>query len=790
MIKRRMLSLSFLLVPLALGMQRASSAQETLPGTRPLTMQGDLAAQMVAGIDRYLMRETEVAAKQRASRWKRDTSSPDAYVRSIEPNRERFKRILGLVDAREPANMYVVAPAPGPVELARSPGYKVYTVRWSVLKGVDAEGLLLVPDKKPVADVIALPDCDWSPEQLVGLADGVPKEAQFARRLAESGCRVLVPVLIDRRDTFTSTSSVRPTNLPHREYIWRAAYEMGRTMIGYEVQKVLAAVDWFKVDQGTASRPIGVIGYGEGGLIALYSAACDTRIDHCIVSGYFGPREGLWSEPIYRNVYGLLPEYGDAEIASLIVPRRIVVDAADHPAVSGPPQTAGKGGAAPGAITTPSFDAVYAEGARLQKLAPPRLRPSLMTVALVKSRKVWQYIFIPSPGQKSEPVEIKRLTPDPLLSVVLETDESHGRNPSPMRTLPDPADRMKRQFDQLVDHTQALMRESPARRAEFWKQADASSVEKWQASTRAYRDKMWDDLVGRLPAATLPANARTRVIYDTPKVRAYEVVMDVYPDVFAYGILLLPKDIMPGEKRPVVVCQHGLEGRPQDVADPNVDNPAYHRYAYRLAAERGFITYAPQNPYIGQDKFRVLLRKAQPLGLTLFSFIVRQHEQTLNWLKTLPNVDPARIAFYGLSYGGKTAMRVPALLGDYCLSICSADYNEWVWKNASATSPYSYLVTGEYDMPEWNLANTFNYAEMSWLICPRPFMVERGHDDGVAPDEWVAHEFARTRRRYDLLGIGDRTTIEFFNGPHTINGVGTFDFLHKHLQWPKPQDAR
>ena len=39
---------------------------------------------------------------------------------------------------------------------------------------------------------------------------------------------------------------------------------------------------------------------------------------------------------------------------------------------------------------------------------------------------------------------------------------------------------------------------------------------------------------------------------------------------------------------------------------------------------------------------------------------------------------------------------------------------------------------------------------------------------------------------YDQLGIGDRTAIEFFNGGHTINGVGTFEFLHKYLDWPKP----
>ncbi len=39
---------------------------------------------------------------------------------------------------------------------------------------------------------------------------------------------------------------------------------------------------------------------------------------------------------------------------------------------------------------------------------------------------------------------------------------------------------------------------------------------------------------------------------------------------------------------------------------------------------------------------------------------------------------------------------------------------------------------------------------------------------------------------YVRLGIGERTRIEFFNGPHTIHGQGTFAFLHKHLRWPRP----
>jgi cephalosporin-C deacetylase-like acetyl esterase len=275
------------------------------------------------------------------------------------------------------------------------------------------------------------------------------------------------------------------------------------------------------------------------------------------------------------------------------------------------------------------------------------------------------------------------------------------------------------------------------------------------------------------------------MIYDTDAYIGYEVMLDVLPEVYAYGILLVPKNLQPDERRPVVVCQHGLEGRPQEIADETVDSHFYHHFGSDLARE-GFIVYAPQNPYIGENAFRQLQRKANPLKLSIFSFIASQHEQTLKWLSSLPFVDPERIAFYGLSYGGKTAMRVPALLPQYCLSICSGDFNEWIWKMTSYRAPFSYAFTHEYEMYEFDLGNTFNYFELSTLIFPRPFMVERGHDDGVSIDEWVSYEYAKVRRFYTKMGLGDRTTIEYFDGPHEIHGVGTFEFLRNHLRWPAP----
>jgi cephalosporin-C deacetylase-like acetyl esterase len=510
---------------------------------------------------------------------------------------------------------------------------------------------------------------------------------------------------------------------------------------------VLAAVDWFA---GHATAPIGVAGEGEGGLLALYAAALDDRIAATLVGGYFGPREQLWREPIYRDVWGLLRDYGDAEIASMIAPRPLIVDPSPAPEVSGPPpETRDRRGAAPvGAIVSPPPDAVRVEVDRAGRLHPR--------------------VQIGGPDDFAK-----------ALGLALPDNP-----PVDLRPDYDPAPRARRQFDQLVAHTQAVIRGSDRARAVFWSKADASSVEQWQATTRPMRDHIWNEVIGRLPDPTAPADPRARQIFDQPKFRGYEVMLDVWPGVFAYGILLVPKNLGLGERRPVVVCQHGLEGRPRDVADPAVDAAAYHRFAVRLA-EEGFVTFAPQNPYIGQDRFRQIQRKAHPLKLSLFSFVLGQHQRILEWLGGLPFVDASRIGFYGLSYGGKTAVRVPPLLDGYALSICSADFNEWVWKTTSADAAYSYMLTPEYDMLEFDFANVVNYSDLASLMAPRPFMVERGHDDGVAPDEWVAYEYAKVRRFYTKLGIPGGAEIEFFNGPHTIHGVGTFAFLRRHLRFPE-----
>ena len=450
-----------------------------------------------------------------------------------------------------------------------------------------------------------------------------------------------------------------------------------------------------------------------------------------------------------------------------MAPRSLVIEAAPHPEIAGPPpEREGHRGAAPGKITTPPIADVRAEF--------ERAKPEFVLQGAEAALKLVEA----GPGS-AEALEIfvQALAPNATLA-------PQGRKPADLRRKID-EDRLRRQFRQLVDFTQRLVRQSESSRREFFSRTDRSSLETWNRGASDYRRILWEEVIGRMPPPSEPLAPRTRRIYETGAYTGYEVVLPVWEDVFAYGILLVPNNLRPGERRPVVVCQHGLEGRPRHLIEPPTKHleQVYGRYAARLAAE-GFIVYAPQNPYIGGEKFRVLLRKSHPQKLTLFSFILGQHQRTLDWLGALPFVDAGRIGFYGLSYGGKTAMRVPPLLPGYALSICSGDFNEWIRKVTATDRPFSYMYTGEYDMLEFNLGNTFNYAELAALIAPRPFMVERGHRDPVGIDEWVAYEYARVRRLYADLGIPERTEIEYFDGPHQIHGEGTFEFLRRHLRFP------
>ncbi|MEL0094581.1 MAG: dienelactone hydrolase family protein [Planctomycetaceae bacterium] len=750
----------FLLAPL-LCVELAGAQQ--LGNTKPLIHEGDIASDLVAGVDRFLLRQLESTITARSRYWDRDTSSAEAYNKSVAGNRERLAEITGVVDSRRKfADLSVLAGTVGPVEAAKSDLFTAYNVQWPSVRNITGVGLLLKPAQPNGAFIIALPDADQTPEMISGLAEGIPPVQQFARRFAESGFTVIVPAIISREYAARNNRAKMTT----REFLYRSSFELGRHLIGFEIQKVLAAVDWCE-SRSPQGVDVAVVGYGEGGLLALYSAALDTRIDVTLVSGYFDSRQQMWSEPVSRNVHAFLDQFGDAELATMIAPRRLVIEAA-----KGPEFELKSEGGAPAVLDTPDPKVVTAEVERARDLIGA---DSLTNIELIVSGD--------GHGGFASSAALN------AVASIIDADvriAKVGPAPKLCKEATDVKAREAQQTHEIGSHTQWLLTESHFIRQEFFKDLDTSSLEAYEKTIEPYRDYFRHETIGHFDLPLKAMNPRTRLVEESNKWTRYEVVLDVFDDVIAYGLITIPKGIEKDEQRPVVVCQHGLEGRPQDVIGEK-SSQYYSAFATKLA-ERGFITFAPQNLYIFTDRFRSLQRKSYPQRKTLFSTIVPQHQQIVNWLKTLGYVDGDRIAFYGLSYGGKSAMRIPPLVADYCLSICSADFNEWVLKNATTQYNFSYMFTGEYEIFEWNLGGTFNYAEMAYLICPRPFMVERGHFDGVGKDQWVGYEFGRVRFMYQgLLKLQDKTEIEWFDGPHKINGVGTFRFLEKHLDWQVPE---
>jgi dienelactone hydrolase len=753
----------------------ARADDSRLPGTKPLVWpEAELPDRVMDGGHRFVERKIREAAKNRDRFWPGADANPDQWKRMIEANRAHLRTIIGAVDERLPARLEYFGNTLDGALVWAGDTFRVAQVRWPVVGGVFGEGLLLSPDK-PSAAAVVIPDADQTPEQLLGISEGIPADSQIARRLVANHVEVLIPTMISREKLQTEDARLKQSDQTHREWLYRQAFHMGRHVIGYEVQKVLAAIDCLEARASAGRKPptnevIGVAGYGEGALIAFYAAALDKRIDTTLVSGYFDSREAVWAEPIYRNVWGLLRRFGDAEIASLILPRKLIIEHSEVPTIKGHK----------GDWSTPSFKRMAQEVARIRTPSGAK-RPTFVhgrdgattgPYSAAATTTFLRHLGIDKPARTSKPLH----------------DRRRGFSAS---------ERQRRAVAQIEEHVQGLVRKAEHVRDQFMlyhimpELADARwstrrrhpvhSPQKFIKGARAFRQRFYEQAIGRFDEPLLPFNARTRRVVETRAWVAYDVVLDVFDDLIAWGVLVIPKDLKPGEKRPVVVCQHGRQGIPRDTIDAH--NPAYNDFAAKLA-ERGFITFAPHNLYRGEDRYRWLDRKANTIGCSLFSFIVAQHDQILRWLDSLDFVDGERIAFYGLSYGGETAVRVPPILEKYCLSICSGDFNQWTRKVAATDQPFSFMRTIEWEMPYWNLGNTFDYAEMTYLMVPRPFMVERGHLDRVGRDRWVAHEFAKVRWLYAQLGLSDRVRMEFFQGGHSINGEGTFAFLHQHLNWP------
>ncbi len=326
---------------------------------------------------------------------------------------------------------------------------------------------------------------------------------------------------------------------------------------------------------------------------------------------------------------------------------------------------------------------------------------------------------------------------------------------------------------------------------------DFSSLDAYEESVEPNRRRFLE-MMGGWHWEREDLKPRVEHLLDTDDYRLDRVFLTCFAGIEMDCLLLTP----PGDgPRPAVMAQHGLSGSPEVVCGFTDYGDAYGRIGIRLA-QAGYTVIAPHmaggfgetsegrtfvEGLVGVSHGRArtrLNRKAFQVGQRVFGAEMFCLSRAVDYLQTLPDVQPDHIGFYGLSQGGQTALWFPALEKRIRASVGASFFNHRYPKQVvSGGDDYrAYLDTDEEDKFYPAQLLEFSDSDIASLICPRAYMVEQGTGDMAVNWRMCENEFSRLKPIYEKLGIGDRTQIVVFEGGHEIRGVEGIAFLNRFLR--------
>ncbi len=249
--------------------------------------------------------------------WNRDYSSIDAFKRSVEPNRERWRAILNPPVLRKT----------GPLKKELHPYLKDIHAEWVELPlgPVTAEGILVFPHNAskdhPVPIVIVQHGIGSTPEKTFEI--GQQNYHAYARELLKAGFAVLAPMNL--------------RSMARRNYVERLCRLIDTTLPGIELVRMQHLLDVVLEDPRVDADRVGMWGLSLGGMATMFWAPLEPRIKACVVSGWYNHRLTKMAVPDDRYVSflvvdeehaffrGWLTEFADHDVTSLICPRPLLV---------------------------------------------------------------------------------------------------------------------------------------------------------------------------------------------------------------------------------------------------------------------------------------------------------------------------------------------------------------------------------------------------------------------------------------------------------------------------------
>lgn len=300
----------------------------------------------------------------------------------------------------------------------------------------------------------------------------------------------------------------------------------------------------------------------------------------------------------------------------------------------------------------------------------------------------------------------------------------------------------------------------PAMRTMKYTSRSPQAAEAWQETLREklFRAMKMEDLVANQPQIAL----KPKVISTVEKGAYSEQELEIQstPGRSIRVVVTLPKDTpLPC---PAVVCIHGHGGNRRVVHD---EERIYKGFAAELAA-RGYATISTD---VGQHE--VYEENRTLMGERLWDLM-----RCVDYLESLPQVDPDRIGCGGLSLGGEMAMWLGAMDTRIAATVSAG------FLTRMDQMEHNHCMCWKFP----GLRELVDFSDIYAMTAPRALVCQNGEKEPPSqfPPSIAREAMKEIRVAYSDMGKPENVQLHVHPGAHEIALPNLCEFFEKHLFKP------